>query len=86
MDALSPPDRIGNGSIAVPVKATLSGRTLEFTGATALEKATVIDLQGNVMMSVPALGAMDLSMLPSGIYMLRIDGPAVHHSQKIVLK
>ena len=82
----APPDRIGNGSIAVPVKASLSGRTLEFTGATALASATVIDLQGNVMMSVPALGAMDLSMLPSGIYMLRIDGPAVHHSQKIVLK
>ena len=82
----APPDRIGNSPVTVPVKATLSNRTLEFTGVTALETATVIDLQGNVMMSVPALGAMDLSMLPSGIYMLRIDGPAVHHSQKIVLK
>ena len=82
----APPDRIGNGPVAVPVKAILSGRTLEFTGETALEKATVIDLQGNVVMSGPALGVMDLSMLPSGIYMLRIDGPAVHHSQKIVLK
>jgi hypothetical protein len=82
----APPDRIGNGSIAVPVKATLSGRTLEFTGATALTKASVVDLQGNVVISAPALGTMDLSMLPSGIYMLRIDGPAVHHSQKIVLK
>lgn len=81
-----PPDRIGNGPVAVPVKATLSGRTLEFTGATALEKATVIDLQGNVVISASALGAMDLSTLPSGIYMLRIDGPTVHHSQKIVLK
>ena len=82
----APPDRIGNGPVAVPVKAILSGRTLEFTGATVLEKATVIDLQGNVVMSASALGAMDLSTLPSGIYMLRIDGPAVHHSQKIVLK
>ena len=71
---------------APSLKATLSGRTLEFTGATALEKATVIDLQGNVVISASALGAMDLSTLPSGIYMLRIDGPAMHHSQKIVLK
>ena len=80
------PDRIVNGPVAVPVKATLSGRMLEFTGATALTKASVVDLQGNVVISAAALGAMDLSMLPSGIYMLRIDGPAMHHSQKIVLK
>ena len=71
---------------APSLKASLSGRMLEFTGATALATASVIDLQGNTVKSAAALGAMDLSTLPSGIYMLRIDGPAVHHSQKIVLK
>ena len=80
------PDRIVNGPVAVPVKATLSGRTLEFTGTAALANASIVDLQGNIVMSAPALGAMDLSTFPSGIYMLRIEGPAVHHSQKIVLK
>lgn len=81
-----PPNKIGNGSTAVTVKATLSGRMLEFTGATAFANASIVDLQGNIVMSAPALGAMDLSTFPSGIYMLRIEGPAVHHSQKIVLK
>lgn len=82
----APPDRIGNSPVALPVKATLSGHTLEFTEATALANASIVDLQGNIVISAPALGAMDLSTFPSGIYMLRIDGPAVHHSQKIVLK
>lgn len=81
-----PPNKIGNGSTAVTVKATLSGRMLEFTGTTVLANASIVNLQGNVIISASSLGAMDLSTLPSGIYMLRIDGPAVHHSQKIVLK
>lgn len=81
-----PFDKIESSPIAAPVKATLSGRTLEFTGATALANVSIVDLQGNIVISAPALGAMDLSMFPSGIYMLRIEGPAVHHTQKIVLK
>ncbi|MBR1746395.1 MAG: T9SS type A sorting domain-containing protein [Fibrobacter sp.] len=80
------PDRIGSDPTTSPVKATLSGRILQLTGAAALGKATVVDLQGNIVISAPALGAMDLSTFPSGIYMLRIEGPGVNHTQKIVLK
>lgn len=80
------PDRIGNSPTTIPVKATLSGRILQLTGAAALGKATVVDLQGNVVMSAPATGIMDLSALRAGMYMLRIEGPGVNHTQKILLK
>ena len=80
------PDRIGSDPTTIPVKATLSGRILQLTGAAALGKATVVDLQGNVVMSAPATGIMDLSALRAGMYMLRIEGPGVNHTQKILLK
>ena len=81
-----PPVRIGSDPTTIPVKATLSGRILQLTGAAALGKATVVDLQGNVVMSAPATGIMDLSALRAGMYMLRIEGPGVNHTQKILLK
>ncbi|MBR1745734.1 MAG: T9SS type A sorting domain-containing protein [Fibrobacter sp.] len=80
------PDRIGNSPTTIPVKATLSGRILQLTGAAALGKATVVDLQGNVVMSAPATGIMNLSALRAGMYMLRIEGPGINHTQKILLK
>jgi len=80
------PDRIGSDPTTIPVKATLSGRILQLTGAAALGKATVVDLQGNVVMSAPATGIMDLFALRAGMYMLRIEGPGISHSQKILLK
>ena len=80
------PDRIGSDPTTIPVKATLSGRILQLTGAAALGKATVVDLQGNVVMSAPATGIMNLSALRAGMYMLRIEGPGVNHTQKILLK
>lgn len=80
------PDRIGSDPTTIPVKATLSGRILQLTGAAALGKATVVDLQGNVVMSAPATGITDLSALRAGMYMLRIEGPGVNHTQKILLK
>lgn len=82
----APPDRIGSYPTTIPVKATLSGRILQLTGAAAIGKTTVVDLQGNVVMSAPATGIMDLSALRAGMYMLRIEGPGVNHSQKILLK
>jgi hypothetical protein len=80
------PDRIGSDPTTIPVKATLSGHILQLTGAAALGKATVVDLQGNVVMSAPVTGIMDLSTLKAGMYMLRIEGPGVNHTQKILLK
>lgn len=80
------PNRIGSDPTTIPVKATLSGRILQLTGAAALGKATVVDLQGNVVMSAPATGIMNLSALRAGMYMLRIEGPGVNHTQKILLK
>ena len=80
------PDRIGSDPTTIPVKATLSGHILQLTGAAALGKATVVDLQGNVVMSAPATGIMNLSALRAGMYMLRIEGPGVNHTQKILLK
>ena len=81
-----PGDRIESSPNTMHIKATLLGRTLQFTGAAALGKATVVDLQGNVVMSAPATGIMDLFALRAGMYMLRIEGPGISHSQKILLK
>ena len=67
-------------------KASLSGRVLEFTGTTVFDKATIVDLQGNVVKTASAVGMMDLSTLKAGMYMLRIEGQGINHSQKIVLK
>ena len=67
-------------------KATLSGRVLEFAGTTVFDKATIVDLQGNVVKTASAVGMMDLSTLKAGMYMLRIEGQGINHSQKIVLK
>lgn len=68
------------------VNVSLSGRTVNFVGVAASAKVTVMDLQGQVMKSTTATGAMDLSALPAGIYMLRVQGLGVNHMQKIILK
>lgn len=70
---------------ASSAKATLSGRMLEFTGTTSLDKATIVDLQGKVVKSATAT-TMDLSALKAGMYMLRIEGPSISHLQTIILK
>ena len=67
-------------------KATLSGRILEFDGVTSLANASVVDLQGKVMTTAPATGIMNLSALKAGMYMLRIEGQGINHSQKLLLK
>ncbi|MBQ2559731.1 MAG: T9SS type A sorting domain-containing protein [Fibrobacter sp.] len=81
-----PSDAIGPSTTASSFKATLSGRVLEFAGTTAFDKATIVDLQGKVVKSASAAGMMDLSALKAGMYMLRIEGQGINHSQKIVLK
>lgn len=80
-----PSNAIRHGAPASSVKAALSGRMLEFIGTTSLDKATIVDLQGKVVKSAAAT-AMDLSALRAGMYMLRIEGPGINHSEKIILK
>ncbi|MBR4785981.1 MAG: T9SS type A sorting domain-containing protein [Fibrobacter sp.] len=45
-----------------------------------------MDLQGHIVKSATAASAMDLSSLPVGIYMLRVQGSNVHYSKRIILK
>ena len=73
------------GSIAktASVKATLSGRTLSFSGVKTA-KAEVLNLQGQVVMSGSTASAMNLASLDAGVYMVRVAGANL--TQKILLK
>ena len=68
---------------ASSVKATLSGRTLSFSGVKAA-KAEVLNLQGQVVMSGSTASAMNLASLDAGVYMVRVAGANL--TQKILLK
>lgn len=83
----------GTGAISAPVaassvKAMLSGRTLSFSGINSVAAAEVINLQGQVVLkgAVSASSSLNLASLDAGVYMVRVAGKAVNHSQKIVLK
>lgn len=83
----------GNAAISAPVaassvKAMLSGRTLSFSGINSVAAAEVINLQGQVVLkgAVSASSSLNLASLDAGVYMVRVAGKAVNHSQKIVLK
>jgi hypothetical protein len=65
------------------VKASLSGRTLSFSGVKAA-KAEVLNLQGQVVMSGSTASAMNLASLDAGVYMVRVAGANL--TQKILLK
>ena len=78
-DAIKP---VANSQMNV----SISGRMVNFGGEVPTAKVSVMDLQGQVVKSATAAGTMDLSALPAGIYMLRIEGQGINHSQKIVLK
>ncbi|MBR4784868.1 MAG: T9SS type A sorting domain-containing protein, partial [Fibrobacter sp.] len=60
------------------VNVSLSGRTVNFEGVVPSAKVSVMDLQGHIVKSATAASAMDLSSLPVGIYMLRVQGSNVH--------
>ena len=68
------------------VNVSVSGRTVNFEGVAPSAKVTVMDLQGHIVKSATAARAMDLSALPAGIYMLRVQGHGLNHLQKIILK
>lgn len=74
---------IGSIAKASSVKATLSGRTLSFSGVKAA-KAEVLNLQGQVVMSGSTASAMNLASLNAGVYMVRVAGANL--TQKILLK
>ena len=83
----------GGNAISAPVaassvKAMLSGRTLSFSGINSVAAAEVINLQGQVVLkgAVSASSSLNLASLDAGVYMVRVAGKAVNHSQKIVLK
>lgn len=84
----SGPDAISAPVAASSVKAMLSGRTLSFSGINSVAAAEVINLQGQVVLkgAVSASSSLNLASLDAGVYMVRVAGKAVNHSQKIVLK
>ena len=82
------PNAISAPVAASSVKAMLSGRTLSFSGINSVAAAEVINLQGQVVLkgAVSASSSLNLASLDAGVYMVRVAGKAVNHSQKIVLK
>ena len=82
------PNAISAPVAASSVKAMLSGRTLSISGINSVAAAEVINLQGQVVLkgAVSASSSLNLASLDAGVYMVRVAGKAVNHSQKIVLK
>jgi len=74
------------GSIAkvASAKATLSGRTLSFSGVKGAAKAEILNLQGQVVLKGTTASAMNLAGLDAGVYMVRVAGANL--TQKILLK
>ena len=66
-------------------KATLTNRTLSFSGIRGDSSVEIVNLQGQVMLKGSAASAMDLSRLDAGVYMVRIAG-SMNLAQKILLK
>ena len=66
-------------------KATLTNRTLSFSGIRGDANVEIVSLRGQVVLKGTAASAMDLSRLAAGVYMVRIAG-SVNLAQKILLK
>ena len=66
-------------------KATLTNRTLSFSGIRSDSGVEIVNLQGQVMLRGSTASAMDLSRLDAGVYMVRIAG-SLNFAQKILLK
>jgi hypothetical protein len=75
---------IGSIAKAASVKATLSGRTLSFSGVKGAAKAEILNLQGQVVLKGSTASAMNLAGLDAGVYMVRVAGANL--TQKILLK
>ena len=66
-------------------KATLTNRTLSFSGVHGDSSVEIVNIQGQVMLRGSTASAMDLSRLNAGVYMVRIAG-SLNLAQKILLK
>ena len=66
-------------------KATLTNRTLSFSGIHADANVEIVSLRGQVVLRGSTASAMDLSRLDAGVYMVRIAG-SLNFAQKILLK
>jgi len=66
-------------------KATLTNRTLSFSGIRGDANVEIVSLRGQVVLKGTTAAAMDLSRLDAGVYMVRIAG-SVNLAQKILLK
>ena len=78
-------DAVGSFAKASSVKATLSGRTLSFSGINSAATAEVMNLQGQVVLQGSTASAMNLAGLEAGVYMVRVAGSA-NLTQKILVK
>jgi len=80
------PENVVKPEAGSQVNVSVLGRTVNFDGVAPSAKVSVMDLQGQTVKTATAAGAMDLSALPAGIYMLRVQGGGIDHMQKIILK
>lgn len=71
---------------ASAVKATLSGRTLSFSGVSSDASFEIVSLQGQVVKSGAVASSISLSNISAGVYMVRVAGKAVNMNQKILVK
>lgn len=71
---------------ASSAKATLSGRTLSFSGINSAATYEIVSLQGQVVKSGVVSSSVSLSSLNAGVYMVRVAGKSVNMNQKILVK
>ncbi|MCQ2061734.1 MAG: T9SS type A sorting domain-containing protein [Fibrobacter sp.] len=79
---------VGSAAVAAisSVKATLSGRTLSFSGISSDASFEIVSLQGQVVKSGKIASSVSLASINAGVYMVRVVGRSVNMAQKILVK
>jgi hypothetical protein len=70
-------------------KATLAGRTLNFTGIKSKATVNIINTQGQTVVKGTidiTTASLDLASLDAGVYMVHVNGKNVNFAKKIILK
>ena len=70
-------------------KASLTGRTLSFTGIKSAATAEIINTQGQVVLKGTidiTTASLNLASLDAGVYMIRVIGKNVNFAKEIILK
>ena len=70
-------------------KATLTGRTLSFTGVKSAATAEIINSQGQVVLRGTidiTTSSLNLATLDAGAYMIRVTGKNFNFAKEIMLK